>query len=73
MLPGDFIAYKLTGEINTTRNGLSEGIIWDYKNNETANWLLDFYGINPNLTPDVPPDAATSPLSNTFKARALFG
>ena len=29
MLPGDYIAYKLTGEINTTRNGLSEGIIWD--------------------------------------------
>ncbi len=53
MLPGDFIAYKLTGEINTTRNGLSEGIIWDYKNNETANWLLDFYGINPNLTPNL--------------------
>ena len=53
MLPGDFIAYKLTGEINTTRNGLSEGIIWDYKNNETANWLLDFYGINANLTPNL--------------------
>ena len=53
MLPGDFIAYKLTGEINTTRNGLSEGIIWDYKKNEIANWLLDFYGINPNLTPDL--------------------
>ena len=53
MLPGDFIAYKLTGEINTTRNGLSEGIIWDYKNNETANWLLDFYGIDRNLTPDL--------------------
>ena len=53
MLPGDFIAYKLTGEINTTRNGLSEGIIWDYKNNEIANWLLDYYGINPNLTPDL--------------------
>ena len=31
MLPGDFIAYKLTGEINTTINGLSEGILWDYK------------------------------------------
>ena len=26
MLPGDFIAFKLTGEINTTKNGLSEGI-----------------------------------------------
>ena len=53
MLPGDFIAYKLTGEINTTRNGLSEGIIWDYKNNSTADWLLDHYGIDSNLTPDL--------------------
>jgi len=53
MLPGDFIAYKLTGEINTTRNGLSEGMIWDYKNNSTADWLLDYYGIDTNLTPDV--------------------
>ena len=52
MLPGDFIAYKLTGEINTTRNGLSEGIIWDYKNNSAADWLLDYYGIDSNLTPD---------------------
>ncbi len=53
MLPGDYIAYKLTGEINTTRNGLSEGMIWDYKNNSTADWLLDYYGIDTNLTPDV--------------------
>ena len=53
MLPGDFIAYKLTGQINTTRNGLSEGIIWDYKNNSTADWLLDHYGIDSNLTPDL--------------------
>ena len=53
MLPGDYIAYKLTGEINTTRNGLSEGIIWDYKENKTADWLLDFYGIDCSLTPEI--------------------
>ena len=33
MLPGDFIAYKLTGVIATTKNGLSEGMLWDYKEN----------------------------------------
>ena len=53
MLPGDYIAYKLTGEVNTTRNGLSEGIIWDYKENKPANWLLEYYGIDTNLTPDI--------------------
>ena len=53
MLPGDFIAYKLTGDINTTKNGLSEGIIWDYKNDEIANWLLSYYGIEAHLTPEI--------------------
>ena len=56
MLPGDYIAYKLTGEINTTKNGLSEGILWDYKEETTANWLLDYYGIDTNLTPNIVPN-----------------
>ena len=53
MLPGDYIAYKLTGEMNTTKNGLSEGILWDYKEDKVADWLLDYYGINPSLTPTI--------------------
>ena len=53
MLPGDYIAYKLTGVINTTKNGLSEGILWDYKNFNIANWLLDYYEIDSYLTPDL--------------------
>jgi len=53
MLPGDFIAYKLTGEMTTTKNGLSEGMLWDYKENKVANWLLDYYGIDPSLTPTI--------------------
>ncbi|TRX03690.1 xylulokinase [Flavobacterium gawalongense] len=53
MLPGDFIAYKLTGEIATTKNGLSEGILWDFKENKVANWLLDYYGIDESLTPNI--------------------
>ncbi|MBU2951509.1 carbohydrate kinase [Tamlana agarivorans] len=53
MLPGDFIALKLTGEMNTTKNGLSEGILWDYKKDEVANWLLEYYGVDTALTPDI--------------------
>ncbi|AUP80478.1 xylulokinase [Flavivirga eckloniae] len=53
MLPGDFIAYKLTGVINTTKNGLSEGILWDYESDSLANFLLEHYGIDPALTPDI--------------------
>ncbi len=53
MLPGDYIAYRLSGEICTTRNGLSEGILWDYKNNKIADWLLEYYGIDPEFTPKI--------------------
>ncbi|WP_264537913.1 xylulokinase [Flavobacterium sp. N1736] len=53
MLPGDYIAYKLTGDITTTKNGLSEGMLWDYKENKVANWLLDYYGIDQSLTPTI--------------------
>lgn len=51
MLPGDFIAYQITGEIATTTNGLSEGTLWDFKHNKVADWLLDYYGIDTALTP----------------------
>jgi xylulokinase len=53
MLPGDYIALKLTGEVTTTKNGLSEGMLWDYKENKVANWLLDYYGIDKLLTPNI--------------------
>lgn len=53
MLPGDFIAYKLTGIIRTTKNGLSEGMLWDYKENKVANWLFDYYEIDSSLTPSI--------------------
>ncbi|OXA79113.1 xylulokinase [Flavobacterium aquidurense] len=53
MLPGDYIAYKLTGDVTTTKNGLSEGMLWDYKENKVADWLLDYYGIDQSLTPAI--------------------
>ena len=52
MLPGDYIAYKLTGTINTTISGLSEGIIWDFKEEKPADWLLAHYELDKNLIPD---------------------
>lgn len=53
MLPGDFIAMQFTGELNTTKNGLSEGILWDFKNDELASFLLKYYGVNEDLTPTI--------------------
>ena len=55
LLPGDYIAYRMTGEICTTVTGLSEGICWDFKTNQPAYALLDHYGIPPTLLPDVAP------------------
>ena len=49
LLPGDFIALKLTGEATTTISGLSEGIFWDYKEDGIAYSLLDFYQIDKSL------------------------
>jgi xylulokinase len=55
MLPGDYIAFRLTGEINTTVSGLSEGIFYDFKNHTLASFLLDYYGIDPALIPSTVP------------------
>ena len=53
MLPGDYISYKLTGEILSTANGLSEGMFWDFKENKVASWLLDYFGISESLIPPI--------------------
>ncbi len=45
MLPGDYIAYKLSGVISTTESGLSEGILWDFKENKRADFVADHYQI----------------------------
>jgi xylulokinase len=52
MLPGDFIAMKLTGEIKTTNTGLSEGIFWDYEENDISDLLLGHYGFDRTLFPE---------------------
>lgn len=55
MLPGDYIAYKLTGEMVTTDTGLSEGIFWDYSNSGIADSLLKHYGIDRSLLAEIKP------------------
>jgi xylulokinase len=51
MLPGDFIALKLTGEVCSTVSGLSEGILWDFLDNKPSELLMRYYGIQPGLLP----------------------
>lgn len=60
MLPGDYIAMKMSGEIRTSISGLSEGIFWDYKAGDIATDLLDHYEISPDLLADYDPSFAVS-------------
>lgn len=55
MLPGDFVAMKMTGEIKTTPSGLSEGIMWDFEKDALAEFVLDHYGISTNLVAQTVP------------------
>ena len=55
MLPGDYIALKLTGEPATTISGLSEGVMWNFKKEKVADEILKLYGIEEKLlSPLVP-------------------
>ena len=56
MLPGDYIAMKLTGEVCTTLSGLSEMMLWDFKTNAPAQFLLDYFGFNKALLPEIKPN-----------------
>jgi xylulokinase len=55
MLPGDFIAMKLTGEITTTVSALSEGIFWDFINNEISKDIMQYFGFSSSMIPAMHP------------------
>ena len=55
MLPGDYIALKLTGESCTTISGLSESVLWDFKENTPAGFLLEYYGFRQEILPEIKP------------------
>ena len=60
MLPGDYIALRLTGEIRTSFTGLSEGILWDFSMNRVSEELMTFYGFNSGLLPEAAPSFSIS-------------
>ena len=55
MLPGDYIAMKLTGEITTSNSGLSEGVFWDFCDNKVSNDIMETYGFRMDLIPEIRP------------------
>ena len=55
MLPGDYLAMRLSGVVNTTISGLSEGMFWDFKEKRVADFLMKYFGFDNSLVPDIVP------------------
>lgn len=55
MLPGDYIAMRMTGDIVTTVSGLSEGIFWDFQEGKVSDELMNYFGYDKNLIADICP------------------
>lgn len=71
MLPGDYLAMKMTGEIYTTISGLSEGILWDFATKTPAKLLLDYYEIDEQLLPTALPSFGESGTLSKSAAQQL--
>lgn len=55
MLPGDYIALKLTGEATTTISALSEGTFWDFKTNRISEDLIHYFDFDEAVFPEIRP------------------
>ena len=55
MLPGDYIAMRLSGDVRTTVTGLSEGIFWDFKKMSIAQEVVEYYQLDKAMLPEVVP------------------
>lgn len=72
MLPADYIAMLMTGEIVTTASGLSEYMLWDFRNNAPAYFLMEYFGYPREIFPEVV-DTFTEQGRLTEKAAAELG
>lgn len=71
MLPGDYIAMRLSGDIVTTDTGLSEGIFWDYQTQSVSQKLLDHYGLDQKILSDIVPVFSVQGTVNRQAAKEL--
>lgn len=53
MLPGDFIAMKLTGDITTSVAALSEGVFWDFKEQQLSKDVFNYFGFDQSIIPEI--------------------
>lgn len=71
MLPGDFIAMKLSGKITTSTSALSEGILWDFQKNEVSKRLLEYFGFDGSVIPEIRPLFSVHGTLSTAVAKKL--
>ena len=71
MLPGDYIAYRLSGVMNTTVSGLSEQILWDFKENRRADFISEHYGIPVDMIPEAVASVGTGAVTDRKTAEFL--
>jgi len=71
MLPGDFIAMKLTQSITTSVSALSEGIFWDFVENDLSGDVFGYYGFDKNLIPTINPVFSAHGAISSDIARSL--
>lgn len=55
MLPGDYVAMKLTGDITTSVSALSEGVFWDFQEDALSEDVLQYYKFEKSLFPEINP------------------
>jgi xylulokinase len=71
LLPGDYVAFRLTGEARTTVSGLSEAILWDFLEGSPASFVLEHFGIPQDLLPPVVSSFSPQGLVNAEAAAEL--
>lgn len=71
MLPGDYIAYRLSGDIHTTETGLSEQILWDFRQERRADFVAGYYGIPLEMIPDTVPAIGVQAYTDAGTERLL--
>lgn len=71
MLPGDYIAFRLSGERNTTVSGLSEQILWDFQEERRADFVADCYGIPHGMIPEAVPSIGIGARTDAATERLL--
>lgn len=71
MLPGDYLAARMTGDIVTTASGLSEGVLWDFSSQSPAGLLLEHFGFDYGLVPDLVPTFGEQGFLTATSAREL--